>query len=266
MTSIAKLKGIASQEAERLKGQGIKSIDDLWERIGQDPDHGIEALAAQAGIDDDRLTDLLAEQAVHESRPGIGTWLERHMLEWALIAAFLALVLSAVLSRSMTTDAAPKELVVASEVGLSAFHLIGAGDVRLVEGPAEPGTFTSSKDVEGRYSFQAIPAGVPLRSEQLSAVRLSPQDLDGRQILTMPIAKATLSATAVAGGRVSLLVSPRDGSETSLQPLLLDDVILLAVERDGDATSVVVAINADEIAALAALLGRSEIFVLQPVP
>lgn len=266
MTEIARLKGITSKEAERLEDKAVKSIDDLWLRIGQDPDHGIEALAQQTGIDSRRLIDLLAEQAVHEAKPGIGTWLVQHMLEWALIVAFLALVLGFVLSEFMPADPVPKELVVAGAAGLPAFHLIGADDVRVVEGPVESGVFTSSTEVEGRYTLQSVPPGAPLRSEQVSAVRLSKQDFEGRQILTVPIRSDTLSATVAPGDHVSLLFSPRDDSAKSLQPQLLDDVITLAMERGGDMVSLVVAVNADEISALAALLGRSDIFVLQPAP
>jgi hypothetical protein len=100
MTRIDKIPGIKSNEVKVLHSQNISSITDLWSKIGQEFDHGIDNLADDTGIKKSRLVELLKAQAVKEANRQ-GSWAGRHWLELAILALLL-LVLALLLYASST--------------------------------------------------------------------------------------------------------------------------------------------------------------------
>lgn len=101
MIRIDKIPGIKPDEADVLRLQNIRSISDLWSRIGQDFDLGIDNLADDTGIEKSRLIELLKTQALREIKRQ-GSWAGRHWLELAILALLL-LVLALLLYASSTS-------------------------------------------------------------------------------------------------------------------------------------------------------------------
>jgi hypothetical protein len=257
MTDIAELKGIGPDEAERLRDNGIATLDDLWARVGEDFNEGIVQVANNAKIEPQRLIDLLADQGVREARQGDDSWLKRHWFDVVLIMGLVFLV-GSVLRVLIAFEWLPPRLwsrdpvVVSAATELPAFHIIGPNDV-MVRTPAEPEAVAALEDVVGRYPLQAIPVGTVLRADQLSTVRLPLADMADRQLLTVPVGAGALSQMVMPGDHVSLLFSPRDPSETESPPPI--DVIVWAVDRRDDApSSIVVAMTPKDLAAVKPLL------------
>ena len=100
MTSIDKIPGISSDEANILHSQNIQRTSDIWSKIGQDFDHGIDKMAEDTGIEKSRLVELLKAQALKEAKHQ-RSWTGRHWLELAILALLL-LVLSLALYASST--------------------------------------------------------------------------------------------------------------------------------------------------------------------
>ena len=92
----------------------------------------------------------------------------------------------------------------------------------------------------------------------------------------MPVNTASLGPALAQGDRVSLLLSPRSNSLDSspeLSGLIVDDVLVLAIERENNVASIVVAVRDGNpgtgergLEALLPLLGTSEIFIVHPTP
>jgi SAF domain-containing protein len=270
MADISKLAGIGDQEIKKLHDKQINTIDDLWARVGAGFNDKGE-LRADIPIEKDRLIILLAAQGVREADQAGTPWPRRHWLDLALILSLVILILLIARAASAFVGA-PRPLglydavVVSKDKALAPFHVIGPDEVTQQSMPHAPGTFSTKDDVVGRYTLQAIPANTTLRTSQLSAARLSQADLADRAIISTSIKTGAISPAIVPGARVALVLSPRQPTEKGTSPLVVQDTILLAIDKQGDTTSITVAVKASELAQVAPLLGSSEVFVSQPAP
>jgi hypothetical protein len=89
-------------------------------------------------------------------------------------------------------------------------------------------------------------------------------------VISVPVKAGAISPTLSPPDRVRLLFSPRRNNETNNNPnadlnvTTIDDVIVLSVNRQGDSSSIVVALKAD-IVEVAKLLSTSDVIVSQPM-
>lgn len=143
---------------------------------------------------------------------------------------------------------------------LPRFHRITAADLHAERRPRQPGALLSAAEALGRYPLEEIDSGSTLTGKSLSPGRLSPDDLKGRQLLTLRVQPPSFRMVPHLPVRVSLAVSvPKDS-----QNLLLPNVPILAVDTGNNGPAVVIALASDEIQRLLPLLPDAQIYVLQP--
>lgn len=159
-----------------------------------------------------------------------------------------------------------KQVVVKAPTGLPAFHILAHEDIEVKEIPIVPEAFNKPEEMIGRFLLESVPQGAILRAEQLSDIRLSHQEMAGRQLLILPVRVETLIPAIKPKAHVSLLFSPQEHTVHTSQPFFLRDVLVLAVHRHGESASIVVAINQDALEKVIPLVGTSGVFILQPVP
>ena len=188
MTRIGALKGITRKETRQLRGKGIRTIDGLWARIGQDLDEGIGRAVEGTDIELGRLKELLAAQSVREGKKGQGSWPRQHWIEIVSVLA-VAVLAALVLYTLVLKPEHPlaNQVVVKADAGLPALQVIGPDDVGLEEVPQESGAFQKPSDVVGRYPLEEIPSGSTLRAAQLGETSLSLADLEDRYLLSIPL-------------------------------------------------------------------------------
>jgi hypothetical protein len=301
MPSLAELKKTDAQAAtpegqafnraiDTLLQQQFACVDDLWESIGPKFVAGIARLETRTAITKELLIQILAEGA---SEPELATgagwtklkawspvrWLikaERWL--WSTIPApaywpeLLALLILIVLAALLLNHAAWKRetVIVKTETGLPAFHVLNEDDLEVKQEINIPGSLTSKSDAVGHYLLQQLPQGARLYGNQISTVKLSDEDSANRHVLSVPVKAGAISPTLSPPDRVCLLFSPRRNNETNNIPAAplnvtgIDDVIILSVSRQGDSSSIVVALRAD-LAEVAKLLSTSDVMVSQPL-
>ncbi|HEX8776370.1 MAG TPA: hypothetical protein VF735_22560 [Pyrinomonadaceae bacterium] len=280
-----------NQTIDTLLQKQFHSVDDLWESIGPKFMAGITRLETQTGITKEQLLEVLAEGAQQEpeAAPGehwtkfkawlrgrrfvmAGTWLWSKVPALAYWPELLALLILGVLAALMLSHAAWKRdaVMVRTETGLPAFHVINEDDLEVKQAINIPGSLTSKSSAVGHYLLQQLPKGARLYANQISKVQLSDEDVADRHVLSVPVKAGAISPTLSPLDRVRLLFSPHLNNETNNNPDTLsnvtsiDDVIILSINRQGDSSSIVVALKAD-LAEVARLLSSSDMLVSQPM-
>jgi hypothetical protein len=192
-------------------------------------------------------------------------WHERlsYWPDLLLIILPLALIALGLQARSVLRAQA-QQVVVKKEANLKAFRLINKDDLELVSGSTKEDAFTNPEKLSDRYSLVAVGPGETLHEGQLVPPEIARQ-LQDRQLLSVPV-KANAFSTALGPvTHVRLLLSPRAPVDKPLGQSIFDDVILLAIEKQGENTSIVVALTEDTLKKMQPLLGFSDVFVLHPL-
>jgi hypothetical protein len=254
MVRISKLPNIDRQVVSKLKDNDVITVADLWEAIGSDFPDGIKNVAKLTGVEEAKLREVLKQEAVAPQAKFVGRYW-RELLAVVIGAILLFLLIRNAVRRHDT-------LVVIAPSGLSAFHVIQTGDVQPAKMFSVHDSFTAENQVIGRYLLQPVSTGAVLLNSQLGPPELKEQ-LNGRQVVTMPIKSAAISSTVRPASRVRLLFSPRNPDDSkTITDLIIDDVIVLAVNRQGDSSSITVALkNKDDLAKTLLLLSTSDILI-----
>lgn len=273
MNRLANFKKIKAESLLKLAGQGIRTTGDLWEATGP-KSSGAKKLAQKVGLAEADLVDILAE-AAREPEPESGDfgprfkfWLGNYWPE-ALALGLVLILLGLLVGNAVR----PRDtVVVEAAAALPAFHIIRDSDVKVVKRYKTYGSFAAEPEVVGRYLLrQAAPEDI-LLSSHLGARAATPEELSGRALLSVPVRGGAISPTLSPPARVRLLFSPRerDDKAAAAPPLVettVEDVLVLAVRREADASSVVVAVReGDDLAKATSLLGTSDVFLSQPAP
>lgn len=271
MSRLAKYRKNDREQLKKLAAHGIKTTGDLWFKVGPKSD-GVEKLAGDVGLTKDQLVEILVECA-REQEARSGRWYSRFWL-WLRFywPEALGLAIALVLVSLLAYNAVQlQDTVVLGDKELPALHAIGAGDVKVAKRFKTYNSFRSERDVMGRYLLQPAKPGQILLSGQLAAAPASGAKPDARRLLSVPVKAGAIVSTLGPGSRARLLFSPRQRDAKAAAPALgdtsLEDVVVLAVNRQGDASSVLVAVkDDDELAKAASLLASSEVFVSQTEP
>lgn len=271
MSRLAKYRKNDRGHLKKLAAHGIRTTGDLWFKVGPKSD-GAARLAGEVGLSKDDLIEILVECA-REQEPASPRWYSRLWLwlrfYWreALVLA-IALVLVSLLAYNAVQL---QDTVVLGDRELPAHHPIGEGDVKVAKRFWTHNSFRSERDVMGRYLLRPARPGQILLSGQLSAAP-APGATPGKgRLLSVPVRAAAIVPTLGPGSRARLLFSPRQRDpKAAAAPLgdsSLEEVVVLAVDRQGDASSVLVAVKDDaDLAKAASLLATSDVFVSPPEP
>jgi len=188
-SGIEKLDNLSSADAQRLRGQGIDSLDALWTAIGRNFDTGISDLAASTGIPPDRLLALITGLGVEEAKTSVGLSPKRLWLEGSIVLGVLLLVLLTL--RSVGHNGwMPASLRLSSDVlaaarDLEPGHPLVPADYITARLPKDSHSLTITDTVEGLSVARAVQAGRPLRREDLLQYTLTAaRDLPAETVIT----------------------------------------------------------------------------------
>lgn len=161
------------------------------------------------------------------------------------------------------------EIVVAANM-LSPYQVIRCEDLektRLESGKVPPtGVFSDRNDLVGRFPLKKVSQSDYLLQDQVSTVKLVPDELHGRKIISLLLEKGSFSSAATPGQSVVVIFSPRPELEKSIKPLQIEDALILAVNSLGDNTEFVFAVKHLYQNRLAKVLGSTRVFLLQEAP
>jgi hypothetical protein len=258
--------GIDAKVMRQLEKKGIQSVADLWRAIGSDFDAGLAQLSSDTGVDRDDLIAVLAEGA-KPRQPGIKAGEVLVALALVILLIALAWRLSSVWLPSDASFRAQGSMgyVVATKY-LPAFHIIEDGDVQLSAKATPSEGFQKIEDVMGHYLLHPLAAEEAIEQDQLSPVRLTASDMAGRVIVSIAIEPGALNPNIAQGSYVTLLLSPRDATEAGQLTSVEVDAIVLKIDALEDKVVLTVAIEEGRKSELGAMLGTSDLFILQSVP
>lgn len=153
------------------------------------------------------------------------------------------------------------QVVVRQGASLTPFSSVDPKDLTTESRARQSDTFASIEEIGKRYSLRQVTSGEFLRSDQLVTSKLS-DEMDGRQILSIPVKAGTFNSGLKPPAKIRLMLSPR---EKTTAPAIVDDVILLVREKQGDSESIIIAVKDDAPKIMGPLLGVSDVFVLWPI-
>jgi hypothetical protein len=267
MSDINKIEGIQQRIIANLKRSGIETIDDLWMQVGNDFNSGITKGSQQAKVGENLVTALLIAESLDQLRVKYA-WLSsfRNYHRGALrrTKTFLLLIPIAVIVYVsyvlLSGIKLPQQIVVAAPHGIPAYRLVGKEDVALRSALFQsPTTFGDPAMAIGNYTLTNLSPGATVLANQVLPAALS-SEIKGGYIISVPIKANSLEMIPKVGTHVSLfLASPQPDNKIS--PSLLIDVVLLGVERNGDSSTLVIAVH--DLEKIDALMHASSIVVLE---
>jgi hypothetical protein len=156
----------------------------------------------------------------------------------------------------------PEQIVVPKRE-LPALHIIDSADVTVRRELSSFGMTGTVKEVQGRLVLRSLPGGRAIPKDQLSSVTFEdPSSLASRRLISIPVPGHGL-ALAREGGRVDLILSPREQRNGAEPHATVYDAIVLRTQGGGDTASVVVAVDSASVSLLARLLGSSDVFIVE---
>jgi hypothetical protein len=275
-----------NEAIDSLEQQHYIFVEELWEKIGSKFSEGIKQLSKETGVSYEALIQILADGNINSGAETTGRrakskdWLlGRHPSsltfsdEWKklrfrvrqyLPEVLAAIIIGTLLALLVLHAFRPRDAVFVKS-NLPAFHVITDQDVETGLAIVVPGAFASKEEVKGRYLLQQVTQGDRLYATQMSKLKLSDKEVTGRQILTLPVKTGVVSQTLAPLDHVNLYFSPRQIDKNNAGEVFsVEDVIVLAINRQGEASSLVVAIRAD-MSKVAALLGTYDLLISQPI-
>lgn len=165
------LKGITAEDIQKLRGQGITGIDELWSRIGKDFDCGIDELARTAVIDRSHVIELLAADAECEAEKAATGELKRLWPEAFLILSVCMLFLL-VLRAVGAEEFLPRPFELRGNVLLAVRDLepgrvLRSGDLRVARASARDDYFQVIDETRGLILSRGVSRQQPLRFEDV---------------------------------------------------------------------------------------------------
>lgn len=261
MGQISKLKNVDANLIAKLQAKNVTTVEDLWVLIGPKFEKGIKDFQ---GTDCSReeLVEILIQGACPPTPKSnyrgdrFTFWMSNHWAE--VIAMIIAMFISALLALNMGMK--QDTVLISTKSGLPAFHVLTPEDVRTERMFKTSGSLTSVEKAEGRYLLRPVSEGAVLLDNQLGPPELK-NELTGRFILTIPMKAGAIRSAIAPNLRVRLLFSPRDltsrGTSSSVE-----DVIVLAIDRQGDTSSITVAVrNQDDLIKATNLSATSDILI-----
>lgn len=261
MASIRAIPGIQENEANILKGLGIKTQEAFWEQLGVNRPENIDKLAdkTHGAISANRLVVLYSSALFREAKRS-SPWLGRAL---SLLILFIALILyfnPALFFRAFFLSALfPQQVnaqVIASPAGgLKAHTILQAKDLEMIQLAGDPLAFQDPKKVIGGYLLKDLNPGQVIHPTDF----VPAQDMAGRQIVSLVVAAGSLGNPLKPGKHVSLRLEPNPDKKGTEQ-LSLPDAILLGM--DPAASTVSVALPNKDVDALLPLLPQSLVYLV----
>jgi hypothetical protein len=186
------------------------------------------------------------------------TW---YQIYWPdLVILFVIAVSVWAIRRDLLYQPTPAQTVrVAIATGLNPFHVIVRSDLKTNTSPPDPDSLKFIDHAIGRYSTQFVAANAELKPGNLNAGPTLSTELADRIIIRVRVASTTVFTGIPTPFSAGLMAAPR---ERGAGPLLLQDVLVLDLQKDGDAMSAVLAIPSKDQPSLISFASRSDFYLV----
>ncbi len=276
ISDLSKFKDITATESKHLIDAGLTMRQMVWVAAQEGEGEGLTTLVKKTSIDKGRLIAWLAEDALYEAKDlsvpedkllsrVIKQALSTLGRRWLDVLVVVAVTLLIVLAYRSATARHPYSMrvVVAKPGGLPALRAITMDDVRMDMAKTSDGKFAKLEDVIGRFSTEPVQQGEALRNEQLQFDPGLLAELNCRLLLQIQLKSGVPRFDSKLPHRVWLLLAPRLDAKP-MEPVLLKDVFLLTVIRDGESTRASIAVRPDQLRQIGALASADDVFMVYP--
>lgn len=205
-----------------------------------------------------------ASSVLRQSRKLNTSWIKRHWFDIVLLSVLpMAWLLFRYVSRQNFPHGKSRQVVVSSQTELPPFRIITSSDVTVENVETIAGSLGKLDEVVGHYPVQGLPPRTIVKSDRLSAKKIDPGELSGREILPVPVKLGSLAGSRNFPLRVSLLLSPK---AAGMKPIIIPNAYLLATTEVNGTTIAMAAVSPEQLRNLAPLLGTSDVFVSVSMP
>jgi hypothetical protein len=249
-------------DRETLAAEGVHTAEQLTARAVADPKFLVRFgdEAAQ------RMRSVVASVAIRRSKPFLrrshsfteGNFRKHGLDLFVLVCALLVL---AGFWRDLHVPTPGR--AVAGKSGIGPFHVIANSDLRLScknDDPLAPGF---AETLVGHYSLEYLKPCESIDPKKLSSGPPLSTELNGRILVRLKVQVTTVFSGMHPPFRAALMVSPRERATTAL---LLNDLMVLDLQKDADGLSAVVGIAPADESSLASYVARSDLVLVAGHP
>jgi hypothetical protein len=260
------ISGFSEADAGLLVKEHIETVDALWGENCADLAERLGRTAQTSGVKLELLYTILIADALRALRRkgqvrNLFAAANRRKGELVLIALLLlGVILIAYRGVTARMSFAPR-VVVKAESKLTPFRNIDPADLVLEKGMPSKGTFSSVEQFAGRYPSETLAGGKPVTETKLLSKELS-GEIGKRHLLALPVEQGTAVQETKTPATVWLLLPSND--EKIPTAVLVKDVLLLAVRRNGGRLTATIAVTEQGLTEIKNCVGRTEAIVIQP--
>ena len=238
-------------------------LDEVW----QDFSNGdINAVAHTLGSSNKQALEQVGNHLIKDGdNLLVGIW--RYSFDVLTFAFFVLLILVFVfVARQSFPHGKSDQVVLTVAGGISKYHVITDKDIVKKNVKTIDGSLSDVSKVRGHYAMEPISSGATIRSTQLSSGTISPSDLQGRQVFSLPIKGIAYQAKDMPV-LVSLYLSPKvpDDKEGS-RTVVIKGAFILASGTNANAGWATIALTPEDANTIFRLLGTTELYVSEAAP
>ncbi|MGI8640672.1 MAG: hypothetical protein ACR2MG_12100 [Pyrinomonadaceae bacterium] len=152
-----------------------------------------------------------------------------------------------------------KQIVVAPKTGIPAFHPIAQTDLKNVLPLRAANEVGSDVPLIGRYTLKYLPENSLIVENDLLSTDLN-KEMVNRIILQLPVKSENIASSVGANSKICLLFSPNPSA--GKQVTIINDIILLGVEKKETGTILIVAFQNDKFKSIQDLIAISTVYVI----
>ncbi len=247
---------IDKESVDKLQREKITTVEALWNAIGQDYEKGIMAVAARTQVARENLEQIL----IRSTFPAKRRFPWREVIVAVIGLVILVLVIGRVVALFGPDPFSSNQVIIkAGLTGVQAFRPLTADDLDIVQKPAANNTYGRKEDVIDHYLLQPLPGGQVILKNQLSSIKLNPDQLKNQKIVTLALTPDSINANVQPGASVLVLLSPHNVSGTPAPTGTDVNAFVLQVESKTSGTVVTLAIPDNEYQRFRDLFGSSDI-------
>jgi hypothetical protein len=246
---------LTHSDRQALAAHDVHNTGQLTARVLQDEDFLNQFDPTAAG----RMRAAVSNVVVERSRVFAEGRFRKHLID-ALVLTSLCLV-----ARALWRDfhVPSSQAVVGRSGGLEPFHVIVSSDLRLNCDSNNSPSPSATEKIVGRYSPKYLKTCAHIDPKMLSSGPRLSSEVNARIVVRLKVQPTIIFTDMHPPFKAALMISP---SERATTALLLNDVIVLDLQKDGVDLAAVVAVPSSDGSTLASFVARSEIFLVAGQP
>lgn len=251
------MRGLTADDRAILREAGVRSERQLAKRVESEP-RFVETLALPGPAARLRVLKAAGEALQRRSlRIRVGLYPRL----WPTVAVILIIGVSvaAVWRDLLYTFTPPSIIRVARANGIEPFHLIGRSDLKPELTPPDSTTVNSMERAIGRYLKEYASPNSVFDPKKLNEGRPLSTELADRSIIRLKVVSTSLFEKMPPPFSAGLMASPHDRGAGAL---LLNDVLVLDLQKDSEGMTAVLAIPTRDESSFAAFAARSDFYLI----